>query len=611
MCGIAGMAGGPPPDARTLERMAAAMAHRGPDSQAIWHDAECGLAFRRLAIIDLDPRSDQPMHAGGLHLACNGEIYNYLELRSELEGRGHRFVTEGDTEVLLRALVAWGEGALQRLNAMFAFAAWDDETRTLTLAVDPFGEKPLYWRRDGDRILFASDVRALLEADPTIAPDRGAALAAYVAHGSLPEVDRSFFAGVQRLPGAHVLRWRDGRVDVRRYWTPSAVDVPARYDDAVARLRELLRDAIRLRLRSDVPVGTSLSGGVDSSAIVALSAELAGDHRRHAFTARFRGFERDEWRYAQAVATSAGVVEHHAVEPTADDLLEDLPALIADQEEPFASLSIYAQWRVNRAAKEAGVVVLLDGQGADELLGGYPGLDAINAASQGWPAIGRSAIAAPMATASALAGGRAPRRLQRWLQARAASPYAAPGAVAAACAVAPVGAIWTRRRNGSPLRRELLRQTFASSLPGLLRYADRDSMAHSREIRLPYLDRRVAEYALSLPVATSCHDGVSKAVLRDAVRDVVPAAILDRADKVGFEPPQAQWLATPGLRELARDVLLDRDARIAPLLDRGAVESDLRAGAWRDHAALWRALNAELWVAAFDPATRPRPAAVR
>jgi len=612
MCGIAGMAGGPPPDPRTLERMAGAMAHRGPDAQGVWHDADCGLGFRRLAIIDLDARSDQPMHAGPLHLVYNGELYNYLELRCELARLGHRFVTEGDTEVLLRALVQWGEGALDRINAMFAFAAWDDERRTLTLAVDPFGEKPLYWRRDGRRILFASDVRALIEADSTIAPDREGVLAAYLAHGTLPEVDGSFFAGVQRLPAAHRLRWCDGRVDVRRYWAPAPVDVPNRYADAVGRLRELLLDAIRLRLRSDVPVGTSLSGGVDSSAIVALSAELAGDHRRHAFTARFPGFARDEWRYAQLGAHAAGVSEHHAVQPTADELLDDLPALIADQEEPFASLSIYAQWRVNRAAKEAGVVVLLDGQGADELLAGYPGLESLGAVSEGWPATVRAARGAPVATARALAGGHVPQRLRRWLRMlAAASPYVAPPVIARAASMPLPGEIWTAPHHGTPLRRELLRQTFASSLPALLRYADRDSMAHSREIRLPFLDRRVAEYALSLPATMLRHGGLSKVVLRDAVRDVVPPAILQRRDKVGFEPPQAAWLATPRMREHACDVLLDPGARIGALLDRDALETDVRAGTWRDDAAMWRALNAELWLTAFDPAPRSRPLAVR
>jgi asparagine synthase (glutamine-hydrolysing) len=462
VCGIAGIVGAPAGD--RLERMAAAMVHRGPDDQGIWLDGRCGLAFRRLAIIDLEERSNQPLHLGRHHLAFNGEVYNFVELRAELEGLGHTFTTEGDGEVLLHAWAQWGEGALDRLNAMFAFAVWDDEERALTLAADPFGEKPLYWRREGEALLFASDIRAL----GAVTPDRDA-LAAYVALGTLPEPDRSFYEGVYRLPAAHRLRFADGRVDVRRYWTPRAVDVPAAYEDAVRELRELLVDSIRIRLRSDVPVGTSLSGGVDSSAIVTLSAELAGDHRRHAFTARFPGFERDEWGYAHEVAQAAGVVEHHAIEPTADDLLRDVQALVRDQEEPFGSLSIYAQWRVNRCAREVGVTVLLDGQGADELFAGYPGVEDAR-----------------------------PRRAPRWVGAlarrRAASPYATAEAARTGARREPPGAEW---RGDTPLQGELLRQTFASSLPALLRYADRDSMAHSREVRLPFLDRRIAEFALS------------------------------------------------------------------------------------------------------------------
>jgi len=322
MCGIAGIVGEGPPDGDALARMAAAMAHRGPDGQAVWSDnARCGFAFRRLAIIDLDRRSMQPMHLDGLHLIFNGEVYNYRELRTELEGLGHAFVTEGDTEVLLHAWRQWGEDALERLNAMFAFAVWDERERTLTVACDGFGEKPVYWWSDGGRFAFASDLRALREALPGPLSADPAALEAYLGLGLMPPVDRSFFTGVHRLPGAHVLRrGPGGEVTVRRWWSPSRVDVPAGAAEQAAALRELLTDSIRLRLRSDVPVGTSLSGGVDSSAVVCLSAELAGDHRRHAFTARFPGFERDEWPYAHEVAQAAGVVEHHAVEPTAADL---------------------------------------------------------------------------------------------------------------------------------------------------------------------------------------------------------------------------------------------------------------------------------------------------
>jgi asparagine synthase (glutamine-hydrolysing) len=603
MCGIAGIVGGPRPEPGDLARMAEAMAHRGPDGEGVWSDETCGLAFRRLAIIDLDPRSDQPMHLGPWHLAFNGEIYNYRELRAELEGLGHRFVTEGDGEVLLHAWAEWEEGALERFNGMFAFAVWHDERRELVLACDPFGEKPVFWAQDGERLLFASDVRAMAEVDPAVlAPDE-AALGPFVALGLFPPIERTFFARVRRLPGAHVLRLRDGRVDVRRYWQPAPVAVPSDYGAAVAHLRELLTDSIRLRLRSDVPVGTSLSGGIDSSAIVGLAGHMAADATRHAFTARFRGFERDEWDYAAQVAAGAGVVEHHCIEPSPGEMLDDLDRLVADQEEPFGSLSIYVQWRVMRAAHEAGVTVLLDGQGADELFGGYEWVTGWALRTGGARRLAGS-LAGPerLSVLRAIVGERMPRALARRYRHRFASPYAAAGAMAAAVAIeAPAG---PGARGADPLRRELLRQTFHTSLPQLLRYADRDSMAHGREVRLPFLDRRIAEFALSAPAEFLYRDGFTKAILRDAVRDVAPAAVLARRDKIGYEPPQARWLSESAAIARMRDVLLDPAARSRGTCDAAAIEADAAAGRWRDPAGAWRALNVELWLRAF--AARPR-----
>jgi asparagine synthase (glutamine-hydrolysing) len=391
-----------------------------------------------------------------------------------------------------------------------------------------------------------------------------------------------------------VLRWRDGQASIRRYWAPQPVQAPDDYPDAVAALRELLTDSIRLRLRADVAVGTSLSGGVDSSAIVALSAHLAGDHRRHAFTARFPGYERDEWRYAEAVGRAAGVIEHHATEPTLERLRADLPAFVAAQQEPVLKLNQYAQWSVFAAAREAGVTVLLDGQGADELLAGYILTRGYALRSMGPRAMARAYASEPavrlplrLAVGDALLPGAVATRLRR----RDVSPYAH----ASAADEIDERPDWPRRRD--PLRDELLREAFFTSLPQLLRYGDRNSMAHSREVRLPFLDRRVAELALSLPPGFLLRDGFTKAALRDAVRDLVPAEVLARRDKVGFEPPQARWLGSPTGRTWAGEVLLDADD---PAIDRAAVEEDLRAGAWRDPDALWRAMNVVLWRAAFS-----------
>ena len=600
MCGIAGTVGGPRPDPGVLACMAAAMAHRGPDGQGVWHDETAGLAFRRLAIIDLDARSDQPLHLGHWHLVFNGEIYNYRELREQLRALGHEFVTKGDGEVLLHAWDAWGEGALKRVNGMFAFAIWHDERRTLTLAADPFGEKPLYWAQDGARLVFGSDIRALLQAAPQLSSARDGVLAGYLALSHMPPVDESFFARVRRLPAAHVLRFADGRATVARYWEPRRVAVPAAYAEAVAQLRALLVDSIALRLRSDVPVGTSLSGGVDSSAIVCLSAELAGDHRRHAFTARFPGFERDEWEYAHAVASVAGVVEHHAIEPTPAELLGDLDALVRDQEEPVAGLSIYAQWRVMKAAREAGVTVLLDGQGADELLGGYDGSGGWATRSRGPRAMARAALAGGARRnelAHAVGAELLPAPVRHRHRLGLCSPYVSASASAVAVRVAtPAG---PGAAGSRPLRRELLRQAFHTSLPGLLRYADRDSMAHAREARMPFLDRRIAEFALSLPAQFVHRGGVSKAILRDAVRGTVPDVVLDRRDKVGFEPPHATWMRDPAFFARIAEVVLDPGARGGELYDRSVLEADVAAGGWRDPRAAWRVFNLELWLAAI------------
>jgi asparagine synthase (glutamine-hydrolysing) len=596
MCGIAGTAGRAP-EAALLERMAETMWKRGPDGQGVWHDDNVGLAVRRLMIIDLHERSNQPLHLGPLHLVFNGEIYNYKELRDELRGKGHRFDTEGDAEVLLHAWAEWGETAFERLNGMFAFAIWDEFAQRLTLATDPFGEKPLYYSHREGELVFASEVKAIFQAEAAPVSPNEDALAAYIARGAMPEAPETFFAGIARMPGAHVLRWQDGRIETERYWHPRPVVVPHEHEAAAAHLRELLVDSIRLRLRSDVPVGTSLSGGIDSSTIVALSSELAGDHRRHAFTARFPGFVNDEWRYAAEVAQRADVIEHHAIEPTADEALNDLQQLVVDQEEPVGSLSIYAQWRVMRTAREAGVVVLLDGQGGDELFGGYSISAGFALRSAGARSAFRELLTSPGRAAvigRSLAMDVLPGPARRAYWRRLATPYAAADVVARSATNGHrPRPDWIRE--GGPLGRELRTQAFATVLPELLRYADRSSMAHSLELRLPLLDRRIAEFAFSAPAEFLYHDGSSKRILREVGRGLVPDSVLDRRDKIGYEPPQATWLVEPRFRQRIQEILLDPASRSRGLYDIAAVEADARSGYWRDPRGIWRALNAELW----------------
>ena len=579
------------------------MVRRGPDGEGTWHDEAAGLAFRRLAIIDLNERSNQPLHLGDLHLVFNGEIYNYIELREELRSLGHRFVTEGDGEVLLHAWAEWGEAALERLNGMFAFAVWDAGRRWLTLAVDRFAEKPLFMAESAGRLVFASSVWALRAADPSLGTPDPVATDRFLALAKTPQLPDTFYADIKRLPPAHVASWAPGaRLTMRRWWTPRRVDVPHDPATAAEQLASLLTDSVSLRLRSDVPVGTSLSGGLDSSSILALTSQLSPAHNRHAFTATFPGFARDELGYADEAARSAGVREHHAIEPTMEELFDDLPALVADQEEPFGSTSIYAQWRVMRRASEAGVVVLLDGQGADELFGGYAGIDGWVLRSRGARATVAGLIRNPRALEAvgvAYASAHAPAALARRYRLRAASPYV-DGRLASAAATFAAEEHIDWSAGSSPLRRELLTQTFRTSLPHLCRFADRDSMAFSVEVRLPFLDPRVAEFALSLPPELLWRDGTTKLLLREAMRGRVPDVVLDRREKVGYETPQERWFGSPEGRERVAEILLDADARGSHLHDE--VERDLAAGAWRDTPGIWRAVNVELWLAALRQA---------
>jgi asparagine synthase (glutamine-hydrolysing) len=602
MCGIAGISGRGATDSEALQRMGLAMPHRGPDGSGLWQSEGVGLAFRRLAIIDLHERSNQPFHFEHLHMVFNGEIYNYLELRDELRDRGHQFVTEGDAEVLLHAWAEWGETALDRFNGMFAFAIWNTLSRRLTLAVDRFAEKPLYFHEAVGRLMFASDVRALRAADGSVGVPERATLDAFLSLGTMPSLPHTFFGDVRRLPPGHVGVWGGQRLAIRRWWQPAHVDVPSEPQEAAASLRDLLLDSVRLRLRSDVPVGTSLSGGVDSSTVVALCAELAPASNRHAFTATFPGYERDEWHFAAAVARASVGIEHHAVTPTADMMLEDLERLVAAQQEPFASTSVYAQWQVMRAAREAGVVVLLDGQGADELLAGYPGL-------RGWALRARGLRAAlreaardrrlAELTAAAYADRLRHGRIGAGYRLRNASPYASDHIAQFAAQTQEDLPDWIA--SGSPLRRKQMNEAFRTSLPDLCRFLDHNSMEFGVEVRLPFLDHRVAEFGLSAAADLLYRDGATKRVLRDAARGLVPDVVLDRADKVAYEPPQTQWLATEAARSRIAEVLLDPGSLVE--VDRAEVSRDVAAGGWRDSGAVWRAFSAELWMQAW--ASRP------
>lgn len=579
MCGIAGIVGQRTVRAEAVEAMIARLEHRGPDGDGLWRsdDGRAVIGHRRLKILDLTDAADQPMAdgAGRAVLTFNGEIYNFRELRARLAAEGESFRSTGDTEVLFSAYLRWGEAALSELNGMFAFAILDVRRRKLFCARDRFGEKPFYFAAGDGFFAFASELKAILAIDGIDgAPDVARALA-FLASGrrGLDDARETAFRGVrQLLPGECLTVDLDTlKVATRRYWSPRPDPDASRLpeDAAIARMRDLLTDSVSLRLRSDVPLGSCLSGGLDSGSIVCLARRLIGrDTPYHVFTGRFPDSAADEGEYAAVVAEATGATVHEC-RPTPEDLLERLEGFAWMNELPVASASQYAQWCVFESARAAGVTVLLDGQGGDEILGGYeqyfgPYLKSLRARGDGALAAREAqAIRARYPLALPTVAERIKRALPRGLR-RALADRSGAGSDFAfglsdgmrAAADAIVAAPSAVDPGFGPLARALAEDSTEAHLPTLLRYGDRNSMAHSREVRLPFCDHRIAEFALGLPPAYLMGGAETKRLLRRAMAGILPDPVRTRWNKQGFVPPQANWFRGalgPHARDLVRD----------------------------------------------------------
>ena len=609
MCGICGIVDlQRPAETDVVRSMLNELRHRGPDGEGFFDAPGIALGHARLAIIDLSDGGRQPFASddGTLQLLHNGEVFNYLELRRELEQLGHRFRTATDTEVVLRAYEQWGRSCVERFNGMWALALWDGREQRLFCSRDRFGIKPFVYRLEGDRLAFASEPRAF-RRDPSFqARPNPAAIRDFLAQGHTDQLEETFFAGVSHLPPGHSMTFGAGGLRLHRYWTLEPGDEPA---DPVGTFRELFLDSIRVRLRSDVPLGTALSGGLDSSAVAVAIDHLLRTEAEHArpvgerqrtFTAYFEDVGFDERPFAEAVV---GQILSEPSWLTFDDqaLLEVLPDVVASQGEPFGSTSVVAQWFVMRAAAEAGLKVMLDGQGGDEVLAGYR-------TTHGYR------------IADLLAGGHLRGALGE-LRAYPGSARALPAAVITP--VLPRRARWElrgrrsradllvhpslRRRTGPPVAPaagpmpDRLRSQYhlilaQLGLPELLRYEDRNSMAHSLEGRVPFLDHRLVEFLYGLDAGQLYERGTTKVVLRRALADLLPPAVRERRDKLGFVTPEQRFL-DGRLGDLAEEVFRSPDLR-----ERGFVDGDEALERLRRHRSgapagfeLWRALSVELW----------------
>ena len=671
MCGIVGVFNveGNPVDLAALEKSVSVVKHRGPDdegyvfintrdgvfrtasgsdtpaavqmskhpySPSIEIDAfnarssGFNLAFghRRLSIVDLSPTGHQPMcnTSGKLWIVYNGEIYNYIELRAELEDRGHSFMTQSDTEVILQAYEEWGYDCLSKFNGMWAFAIWDGRRRELFCSRDRFGVKPFYYYWDGTNFTFASEIKALLQCPFVKTGPRDEAIYQYLVLGRSEGKADTFFRNIKQLEPGHFLTLNEKGLNVGRYYSLAYTTAVGYFDEKALRghvdeFIELFKDAVRMRLRSDVSVGSCLSGGLDSSAIVCTinrflerdgyGREVIGE-RQKTFSACYELSAYDERQFIREVVSTTKVDAHY-IFPSGERLWEEMDDLIWHQEEPFGSTSIYAQWNVMRLARENSVPVLLDGQGADEMLAGYhtffnPYLAHLLSSglfSRFWresnairkltknPVYSSFAFMLPFYNALP-AGMRA--LLRDRIVKGSILRIQDTGLIRGAFLAKHAGEDQARAETN--LQRALWKSETEYGLRELLRYEDKNSMAFSVETRTPFVDYRLVELAFSLPACYKIHDGWTKYLLRASIEGLIPEKIRWRKDKMGFPTPEITWMR--GNADKVREAFCSKSFRASGYLDQKRIIGDLDRLLSLESSdglsALWKPLNLELWL---------------
>jgi len=638
MCGITGLVysdRGHPIDRALFRRMTTMLAHRGPDGDGFLFGDAIALGHRRLSIIDLTTGGQPIFNEDGTRaVVLNGEIYNFRELREELQAHGHRFVTSSDTEVIVHAWEQYGDDCVARLRGMFALALWDDTSRRLLLARDRVGKKPLYYAVDAERLLFGSELKALV-ADPSVKRVINlAAIDDYLSFGAV-SVPTTIYQGIAQVPPGHYLVWERGRARLVQYWdAPTAGEPhPAGEDERLEEFDAVFSDAVRRRLIADVPLGAFLSGGVDSTAVVAAMAACS-PQRVSTTTVAFNERAFTEAHHARVAAGVLGTDHREIV--VAPEALAILPTLAWHFDEPFADSSAIPTYYVSRAARER-VTVALSGDGGDEVFGGYEsryGMSLLEARLRPWlPSWLRTGVLGPLAAIWPKAD-RLPRPL-RWkfaLRNLGLEPDAAyfhdlslftPAdkrrlltadfrrSLADHDAFAGPAAHWRRAAARDHLGRITYVDLKTWLLNDILVKVDRMSMANSLEVRSPLLDHKVIEFAGTLPSHLKYRGGTSKYLLKRYAERRVPRAIIHRR-KMGFSIPLAAWLRGP-LRDTARELLLSERAR-----GRGYFQSGHVASVWNEHEQgrrdrspqLWALMMLELWHRMFidqtPPVTAPR-----
>ena len=608
MCGINGFNW---PDRALVKKMNEALKHRGPDGEGIYLDERVSLGHRRLSVIDLSEKGKQPMcnEDGSIWLVYNGEIFNFQELRRELEQKGHFFKSNTDTEVIIHAYEEWQFKCLDRFNGMFAFALYDSIRKIIFLARDRFGIKPLYYYSDNSKFIFSSEIKGIL-CHPVERKPNDKIIIDYLCFSLLQHTNETFFKDIyQLMPGQYLIYGcEDHDMSIKQWYQLQVKTDPLNEKATIEEIRDLFTDSVRLRMIADVPVGSCLSGGLDSSSIVCTMRRLSPEGDIRTFSIIFPGQKIDESDYIKEV-TDAADLKSFLISPDESNLFEDLPDLIRTQEEPFTGPSVYGQYKVMELAHQNGMKVLLDGQGGDEVLGGYSyyfGFYFYELFKRlNWLQLSREVIhyynyfrdTLPLQILVFLL-------LPRWVKTRS----------------------WKRRVNW--VNPELYKKLFVngaldprwagkslgdgqsitisySSIPHLLIWEDKNSMRWSVEARIPFLDYRLVEKALALPPEDKLRDGVTKYIFRKAMAESIPEKITNRRDKIGFEVPEDQWLKSKKMVEFIRDLIESKSFSERKYWDYGLVKTQFQKYMSNTHyhgqmaRDIWKWVNLELWMRQF------------
>jgi asparagine synthase (glutamine-hydrolysing) len=662
MCGIAGIYSGIPGEVTPdlLKCMTRTIRHRGPDDEGYLlvdtssgtseprsgddtsldfrtmnhisaptqFQADLGLGHRRLSIIDLSSAGHQPMcnEEGNVWIIHNGEIYNHAALREELKQRGHKFNSRTDTEVVLHSYEEWGAECLKRFNGMWAFAIWDGRHHKLFCSRDRFGVKPFYYYHDAHRFIFASEIKALLQADFVSNQPNNQTIFDYLAYNIQDCTEDTFFSSVKKLPGGHYLELSlpHKKLKIERYYEIPLHPASKMLSNGeyASNFLHLFEDSIRLRLISDVPLGICLSGGLDSSSIVCATDNIikasaipnpATNNLLKTFSARYTEPGYDEGRFIVDVLTQTNAQAHN-VYPSAKSMWNNLPEVIWHQDEPCTRSYVCAQWEVYQLARRSGVKIGLDGQGGDELLAGYDIyysalLSSLlrkfkwhQAASESFWNVRLNGKSAYKDYAIAVY-----HLLPKPVQNRLRSLIHADGSTCLNTDFAAAhSGYFFQQTQADPAAKDFfdnyMRERFTRSiLPGLLRDLDKNSMAHSIESRPPFLDFRLVESVYSMPWEQKIKHGVRKVVLRNAMKGILPDSLVNRYDKMGFPTPVDVWLRG-GMGEPVRDIFESSSFKTRGYLDIQKEEREFAAhlgGGKRIGSYIWRWINLELWLRMF------------